>query len=255
MDADGVARLEAQRKALSEDFRSQMGTFAHPEVEFNSKFDTRRIFEHFPQLRLKSGYALRLLTSKWVRYAGPYMFAVPQELWNAPLSRVTEGFRDVPGALPDFMLAIEGDDSDWSYLVASFLSRDADELGAYATGDRFCNQKLVTSCPWVGGNEPFHGSVEDLWKDAPGCSGWWLRRRATKIHFQAEDSWKWNEPQPKDWFPKVELNTETASVSFYTYKLYYGEAITRYIDTYQRGRYQSQSREEVVARGPNCIVT
>lgn len=49
------------------------------------------------------------------------------------------------------MLAVEGDDTAWSYLSASFLGRDANELGAFPTGNRFCNQR-----PLAGHGEERH---------------------------------------------------------------------------------------------------
>lgn len=240
MDAATFERLTSLRLELQQDFRRHGGYGRN----FDNPYDTNRIFALYPWLRLKPGFCWRLLTLEWVRYAGPYMFAVPLDLRRAPLSQRTEGPQHVPGALSDFMLAVEGDDSPWSYLSASLLARDADELGAYATGARFCNQTLVSSCPEVHGaerSEERRGCLAKLFRIPPSSA--------------PPRGWEWSQPPPQNWRPQVQLTPEQAVVTFYTYKLYYGEAITRYTDTYQRGLYCPSRSSDRIALGPNSIVT
>ncbi len=131
------------------------------------------------------------------------MFAVPAELMEAEVPKPTEGPQDVPGALEHFMLGLDGDDSAWSYLTASFLSRDADELGAYSTGARFCNQTLLTSCPSI--------MVEDREPQS-------LLSRLTgfmKKSKKESRDWEWQEPRPECWWPEVQLGPDQVVVVFY----------------------------------------
>lgn len=226
MDAKIFDRLVKLRLALQEDFQKNRDW----KIASDSSYDTDRIFSLFDSLRLKPGFCWRLLTSDWVTYSGPYLFAVPTELRRAPLPHKTSGFKDVPGALESPMLAVEGDKSPWSYLTASFLARDADELGAYSTGNRFRDQILLSSCPEVSNFE---------------------RKPADRTDW----GWEWHEPPPQSWWPRVDLQPEQVLVTFYTYKLCYGEAITRYTDRYRPGNYCPECLQKVVARGPNHVMT
>lgn len=237
MDESNIERLQKLRAELAKDFRDHRGARGQ---EPNSGYDTNRIFELDRSLHLKPGFCWRLLTSGWVRFAGPYLFAVPCELREAAVPKPTEGPKDVPGALADFMMAVEGDDSAWSYLLASFLARDADELGAYHTGARFGDQTLVTSCPTI------HQSSNQR-------QGFWSALFGKKS--RPGPGWEWLVAQPQHWLPEVQLAADRAVVTFYTYKLYYGEALIRYTDTYRRGSYCPHRSVERIASGPAMIVT
>jgi len=79
MDAATFERLTSLRLELQEDFRRHGGYTR----DFDTPYDTNRIFALYSWLRLKPGFCWRLLTLEWVRYAGPYMFAVPLELRRA----------------------------------------------------------------------------------------------------------------------------------------------------------------------------
>lgn len=237
MNQDDFQRLVELRQKLRVGPPSSYPPSIGPSVESNYDYNTQWLFDIFRSLRLKPGYRLRLLDYRWVRYSGPYMFAVPPELWSAPVPQPTEGPQDIPGALEHFMDAVEGDDTAWSYLCASLLARDADEIGAYYTGARFGDQQLVDKCPRVGGNRP-----PDPYSDlSPGPT-------------EPQEEWEWLEPIPTDWLPQVHLSQDRAIVTFHTYRYYYGEAISRYTDTYERGCYRPQCEEVIVATGSNLVV-
>ncbi|MDG2617898.1 hypothetical protein P7L53_16785 [Thermoleptolyngbya sichuanensis XZ-Cy5] len=134
-----------------------------------------------------------------------------------------EVFQKPDGALDDFMEAIEGDGTPWSYLSASLFAREAPELGASWHG-----------CSWsarmIFGKDP-----DEL-------------RRAGDSPFQ------WLVPKPKMWLPSCQDEGDTVIVQFYSHTLLEGERVIQHRDVYQKGSYVSRYEGQDIATGDGFMI-
>lgn len=109
----------------------------------------------FPALRLKNGFVLRAYVYRdgsgngnGVVWAMPANTCFPEpercprveDAWLAPPKP--------PGALENYMAAVEGDGAPWSYLSASILARELREFGALWHGCSWSTHAILGSDPW-----------------------------------------------------------------------------------------------------------
>ena len=97
-----------------------------------------------------------------------------------------------PAALDNFMDAIEGDGSPWSYMCASILMRELAEFGAMWHG-----------CDWS--THTILGTIEDGQES--------VIKRATN----STTGWEFLGSKPADWRPCVEQDARQIRVTFFTY--------------------------------------
>lgn len=169
-------RLQEARSSVSRSSGLSEFTKGWQECRINRQ----RFFQGLAPLRLREGYQLRCFVSASYGDAVSYLYAVPGTLSKAPcapskapsLSREEmlsapgpdhpeyvwhladdtdeDNYRRPfpPGALDHFMLAVEGDDTPYSYLLASLLGRDWEELFAQWHGVRWSAHKLLLASPF-----------------------------------------------------------------------------------------------------------
>lgn len=112
----------------------------HPGWTINP-YDPMELLSQFPALSAKPGFKIASFLYAPDMDARGYVWAVPSEIAidldtcsiapygeqdpNHPVAVPTP-----PSAIEDFMLAIDGDGSLWSYVSASFFKRAVEDLGA-----------------------------------------------------------------------------------------------------------------------------
>ncbi len=112
----------------------------------------------------------------------------------------------------DIMSHIIGDDTPLSYLEASLLSRELNEVGAAWHGISWGVTSIINS-------------TNDF------------------------DEMDWEEPVPAHMDPVVCCSEKTCSVTFYTHTALHEETITRNVDTYKRGSYNATTESIILATG------
>lgn len=110
------------------------------------------------------------------------------------------------------MAHITGDDSPYSYLQASLLSRQLAEVGAAWHGISWGVTDIIDSIPDIG-------------------------------------EMNWTEPVPSSMEPVVCCTDTTCNVTFYTYSELHTQTIARNVDTYQRGTYEATTYITPIAEG------
>ncbi|MFQ3616439.1 MAG: hypothetical protein SNJ57_04990 [Cyanobacteriota bacterium] len=131
---------------------------------------------------------------------------------------IEEVFQKPDGALDNFMEAIEGDDTPWSYLSASLFAREASELGASWHGCMWSTHTIL-------GKDP-----DEL-------------RRAGDSPFQ------WLVPKPDIWLPSCQEEGDTVIVQFYSYSALGIEQIIQHHDIYQKGSHTFRCEAQDIATG------
>ena len=140
--------------------------------------------------------------------------------------RLTEQFLEPPrprAALEDFMDAIAGDGSAWSYLSASLLCRELHEFGAM----------------WHGCNWSTHEIL--------GCNPWKMKKRLPAI--DPAKTWQWLGPKPVIWRPYVQFAGDVVTVRFLTFTALGQETIVQHADTFKVGHYRFSTATEALATG------
>jgi hypothetical protein len=206
-----------------------------------STVDPNKVLELFKPLRLRKGYVLRAYQFREEGNGNGVVWAMPVDaefpdpkdcptleshLFKAP--KPTD-------ALDDAMDAIEGDGTPWSYLAASMARRELSDFGA----------------AWHGVHWGFHFVLdEDPWMaDPPKPDEPALDRPTTKA---AE--WTWLEDAPKDWRPRVAVDKDRVTVTFYTYSGLETQRLYRHTDTYKPGKLRPKVEEKVIAHdGPGFM--
>jgi hypothetical protein len=189
--------------------------------------DPGRILAAFPCLRLKRGFVLRAYLYREAIGGNAVIWAVPRGTRLPPPETcplvAREGLPSQapkpPGALDDFMEAIEGEGSPWSYLCASVLARELEEFGAWWHGLDWSTHLLV-------------GRVPDL-QAAP-----------------QPEQWQWVAEPPAHWPPSVVLAEDSVTVRLHTYSEAYRKAFYEHRDTYPRGSYCFRREKIVLIEGP-----
>ncbi|GAB4266207.1 hypothetical protein [Thermincola ferriacetica] len=181
-----------------------------------SAVDPMRLLAVFSSLRMKDGYVLRAYQFREGGNGNGFVWAMPEK---APFpepeecERVRGHFLEPPkppGALDNFMEAIEGDGTPWSYLSASLFAREAREFGARWHG-------LSWSTHTILGSDP---------------------------------QYPWLEVHPEEWRPVVIEEKGSVTVSFYTYSGLETEAVYRHTDRYRAGNYAFKSEKTIIGKGP-----
>jgi hypothetical protein len=207
-----------------------------------SKVDPAKLVEVFAPLKLKKGVVLRAYQFKEGGNGNGVVWAMPKDAefpdpGQCPKVQRRDGFMMVPkppASLDSIMEQIEGDNSAWSYMVASLLSRELWEFGAMWHGTNWGTHRILDSSPWQAGT---HGNDDPMSNPKT-----------------AEQDWKWLEPKPKHWRPRVTIEKDRVTVTFYTYTGYQNETIYRHTDTYKPGSYRYESERKGIANGGKGFV-
>ncbi len=223
-----------------------------PDGWSKSRVDPNRLLEFFPPLRVREGLTLRAYQFVENGNGNGVVWAMPEDAeFPEPdqCPRLENHLLKAPkpfDALDDNMEAIEGDDSPQSYLSASLLRRELKDFGALWHGQQWTWHTVLDSNPWK--ESPTPDEIEPS-LDRP----------------QSEASaWKWAQPKPLDWTPRVEMEAERVTVTFHTYCPLYedspvkalpaGESLYRHTDTYRRGKYRPRSTEQIIAKATGGVL-
>jgi len=208
---------------------------------YKSDFDPKRIVDVFDSLRLKKGFVLRAYRCEDAGDSWGYVWAMPADadfvepheslIVDAPSIFRKPRARKPPAALGDVMEAIEGDGSPLSYLAASLLKRELEEYGAAWHGLGWLNHSIIDQDPWQSAD-----AAESPFKPA--------KRK----------EWRMLEPAPKQWRPRVHMQKDQVTVTFFTFTWYHRQAICQHTDTYKRDDYRFKTASREVATGPAGII-
>ncbi|NJM58872.1 MAG: hypothetical protein HC857_17725 [Synechococcales cyanobacterium RU_4_20] len=111
------------------------------------------------------------------------------------------------GSLSHTMLALEGDRSPMSYIVASILCREIQAFGAVGKDRQWGQHQLIETVP-------------------------------------AQVNWRWKNTRPKSFASKVKTNPDgTAAVEFFSCRTTSPFAIFHHLDQYAKGTYVATSKD------------
>jgi hypothetical protein len=193
-----------------------------------SKSDTSpmALLAVFTALRIRSGYVLRAYQFRSGGNGNGVVWALRED---APFPEPGDCpnqdgslFRPPrpPGALDNYMEAIEGDGAPWSYFSASLFAREAAEFGAIWHGANW-------SCHTILGADP--------WSSGPGQAG--------------AEGVKWSAAKPDVWQPCVRQEQGVVTVLFHTFTALGQERLFRHRDTFRAGQHAFRPEAEVIAVG------
>jgi hypothetical protein len=209
-----------------------------PEGWSISDVNPANVVRCFPPLSLKPGLELHAYQYRAAGNGNGVIWAVPD---GTPTTKSHElGAANVltapprpPQATNDFMAAIDGDGSTWSYLCASILARELQELGALWHGCVWSDETVIATPPWT----------------RPPCSdGAW------EIADTSPEDWQLRQPLPDDWRPHAFRDGTAVVVRFYTYSPVGTATACENEDRYDGSGFTFQSRRLEVATGPGGIV-
>jgi len=216
---------------------------------FKTEDEPMKLLKAFPPLSIKKGYALRGYRYVADGNGNGVVWAMPKNLFcpepelfqqgEGPENEENESLYSVPrpdGALDDYMEAIEGDSSPWSYMCASILAREIAEYGAMWHGVSWGIHGILDAAPWAMSDEK---SIDDL-SELSGAS--------------SASEWEWSGEEPSDWRPSVEMTDAKVRVVFYTFSALGCEQITEFVDTFKPGAYGFSSEAKPLATGPGGFV-
>jgi hypothetical protein len=170
-----------------------------------------------PGLRLKPGFRLVSYLYRAETDGAGVVWAIPEAFGTtAQLEKVMVAAGDLAqppkpeSALLDFMQAVEGDRSPQSFIVASVLRRELQEIGALGQHRNWSYHRLIDTPP-------------------------------------TQAKWRWRTEPPQDLSPKVRLLPDQAAVEFFTCRVTAPVALFRHIDQYPLGQYKASSMDRVVA--------
>jgi hypothetical protein len=246
LNAQAIAELRRQAMEIwTPPMEQHPGDFFAEETKplksgwMKSEYDPGKVVELFKPLRLKPGFVLRAYVFHEEGNATGVVWALPHD---APFPNPDE----VPvleqhlfkapkpwDAVDDFMDVLEGDGSAGSYLAASMLRRELNEFGAAWHGIEWGSHCLLDADPWQAAVEPQDPDDEDH------C-----------LPTTPAKEWEWQAERPRDWQPKVQLDGDQVTVTFYTYVGKYPEKLFRHTDTYRVGRYRARVRDQPIGQGP-----
>ena len=174
-----------------------------PQGWSKSVVDPKNLLAVFGSLRIREGFVLRAYQLTDETGGKGYAWAMPDVLPFPAPEDCPEAENDFleaprpPGALDDFMEAVEGDGSPWSYVSASLFARELVEFGTLWHDCNWTNYVLLGSDP-MSLLQP-----RDDWEPFRGPSG-------------TPDDWHWRKPKPLDWRPQVCEEGSVVTVSFFT---------------------------------------
>ncbi len=191
-----------------------------------SEVDPMQLLTVFRSLRIRNAFILRAYQYRSGGNGNGIVWAMPKDT-DFPEPEMCPKLTDYflkppkpPGALDDFMEAISGDGSSWSYISASLFQRECSELGAIWHG-----------CSWVE-----HGIVG---------------KKPSKRDFKG---WEWFEPEPKRWQPEVSQSEGSVQVTFFTISYLGSASIYRHIDTFDLDKYTFTTNTTTIAGGRGGFV-
>lgn len=193
----------------------------------------------FKPLHMKDGFILRAYQFRAGENGNGLVWAMPVDAeFPDPdeCPRLANTFLEQPKpptALDDYMEAIDGDRTPWSYLCASILAREMAEFGAMWHGCDWDTHTILGADPLkdTGIEDPDNSQV-----------------------MRCEAGWHWAGPRPKRWNPRVSEGGKAVKVTFFTHSGIGREAIYRHTDTYKLGSYQFEPDRKQIAIGPGGYV-
>ena len=199
-----------------------------------------KLLRLFPALQMKEGYTLHGCRYFASGNGNGLVCATKEENCNFELLPIVNGdlvlfpmsaeeFESVEGTLSDFMQAIEGDGTPWSYLSASILARELLEYGALWHGASWSTYTLLDVPPW------------ELTSLQDGASH--------KDTLSPREDWTWVGDEPNNWRPRVDFLNGRPRVTIYAFSALGGEHITEFVDTYSPDAYTFESEETDIALG------
>jgi hypothetical protein len=228
-----VQRLRKQATKAAEATRDG------PERWSKSVRDPMEVLAVFKPLHIKEGYVLRAYQFREGGNGNGFVWAMPiASVFPEPevCPRLEGTFLEPPkppAALDDFMEAIDGDGSPWSYLCASLLCRELHEFGAMWHGCQWSTHTILE------GNPCTH---------KPG------KRRLSGSSSQDPGTWTWHESEPGQWKPQVAEDGNTITVTFFTYSGLGQESICQISDIFHRGVYLFKTHHKEIAVGTGGYV-
>ena len=204
-----------------------------------------KLLRLFPRIHLKDGYILHGCRYFANGNGNGIVCATKNENGNFnslpmvnggldPVPISPEEFESIEGTLADFMEALQGDGTPWSYFSASILARELQEYGALWHGASWSTHTLLDAPPW----EIIEGQDPDS-EDDDECMD----------SFSPKEVWTWIEDEPDDWRPRVEFLNGQSRVTFYTFSALGQEQITKFVDTYSPNAYTFDSEQNEIAHG------
>lgn len=231
-----ITKLNALRRRSSK--ARQITEEMCPEGWSKSPLDPAKLVALFTSLRVKPGFVLRAYQFRTGGNGNGVVWALPVEAdFPDPdhCLRQSDRLLEPPkplAALDDVMDVIEGDGTPWSYLSASLLKRELDEFGAMWHGCNWDDYEILGGDPWTPRKKTY----------------------STESPSTPADQWKWMEPMPQDWRPRVQMDERIVTVTFFTYTGLEQEQITRHTDTFKGGSYKLETDEAVVGTGQGGYV-
>ncbi len=114
------------------------------------------------------------------------------------------------GSLSNTMMALDGDRSSASYMIASMLLREIKEFGATGKDCQFTHHRIIDKIP-------------------------------------SQLPWRWKGKTPKNLSPKVNVTQKGAAVEFYSCRTQKPYALFHHLDIYSADHYMPESKDNVVA--------
>lgn len=204
-----------------------------------SPVDPGDVVKVFRTLKLMSGWKLCAYLFGEDGNGNGFVWAIPADQPVPPLEECERqeghflGPPRPPGALDDFMEAIEGNGTPQSYLSASILARELSEFGA-----------LWHGCSWTDVSILSGKANPDRRR---------TRRRAPDGS-DGEDYWTWHEPAPEHFGPFFDRDTGVPRITLHLYHSMGGEGISEVMDTYGKEGYMSRTTGRDLAEGRMCRV-
>ena len=205
-----------------------------PEGWSKSLINPMDVLAVFEPLSIKEMYVLRAYQHREGNDGRGVVWAMPADAYfpepkKCPRSEnVLLGPPQPPSALEDFMKAVKGDGSPWSYFCASLLGRELRELGAAFRGSDWTTHAILDQNPLT---EP---AKSDAMLSPSG----------------GPQQWTWVETEPAQWQPHVCEEGSSVTVNFFTFSGYGQERIYRHCDRFSRGTYRFTTQCALVAWGP-----
>lgn len=194
---------------------------------FRSPGDPEAIVQATEALQVKPAYKLVAYQYRAGGNGNGVVWALPREADFPPpeeCETLDDEFAKPPRprhALEDFMEAIDGDGSSWSYLCASLLIRELYEYGAMWHGVHWGVQHLICRDPW-------HSPPVE-------------RQGSPATPYSPRQEWRWSDEPPDDWRPSATIEEDQTTVTFFTFSALGQETLTKHTDRYTSRTYRLET--------------